>query len=412
MFDIFNEIGDSLKRNKLRTALTGFSVAWSIFLLIILLSAGNGLKNGVSANFASQSLNTIEIYPWRTSKPYKGYPKNRVIRFDNSDSIFLAHSFLYIDVVSPLYNVGLKTCYYKNTKRDINIDAITNDYLKANMLQNDKGRIINNIDINEYRKVVYMNSKDAEILFGNEDPIGKYIKIGDIEFQVIGTYSSERMRWQTDAYIPYNTATRIFNISNIEKLFCTIEGLNTEEANKKFNENINFRFSLKHEYDPNDEAIWVENQMENYLQTQKIFRSISLFIWIIGLSTLVAGIVGISNIMLITVRERTKEFGIRKTIGAKPKSIMQLIISESLIITTAFGYLGMFLGIVTMEIVNKFIPMDSSGGEFKMPFQNPTVDFKIVLMATAVLIISGVIAGAFPAQRATKIKPIEALRYE
>ena len=412
-FGIFNEIGNSLKQNKLRTALTGFSIAWGIFMLIVLLAAGNGLKNGVNSNFANQSVNKVNIWAWRTSLPYKGYPENRRIILDNTDSMLLANSFAEIGKVVPTYDAGYRTYSNGKKSRDASISAVTTDYFEIENVSLSNGRLFNHLDYKEGRKVAIIPAKEAKYLFPQETTsVGKYINIDGIMFLVVGEYINNRNSWRSNLYIPYSTAKAIYsNTNEIEELYCTINGLDTKEANDEFSKTLRQRLNAKKTVHPDDRrAIGIWNQLQNYLQTQQMFGAISTFIWIIGIGTLIAGIVGVSNIMLITVRERTKEFGIRKAIGAKPSSITRLIVVESLIVTGMFGYIGMFLGILLSEGVNKVLS-GVGNSEFSV-FENATVDFGIVLAATAVLMIAGILAGYFPARKAAKIKPIEALRYE
>jgi len=386
-------------------------------MLILLLAAGNGLKNGVTSNFADMSNNKLQLFASFTSMPYDGYPKGRKIDMNRTDSVFLANSFPEIDQVYALYDLGYKTIYNHKKYISTEIKALEPSYLEMDKIDITDGRKLNRLDMVENRKVIILNEKDAKLLFGTRSAVNHNVTLDNLTYTIIGVYSGERSSWHSEAYIPLSTAQSIYNTSHsIQQIVCSIQGLYTLEANDTFNNKMQKRLSKKHDYHPEDRnAIWIWNSMSDYLQTIKIFGAISMFVWIIGIGTLIAGIVGVSNIMLITVRERTKEFGIRKALGAKPSSIIRLIIAESLVVTGGFGYIGMFLGIAVTEGINKIIAHSTtSGGEEGMPviFQNPTIDLRIAVMATLVLIIAGVLAGYFPARKAVAIKPVEALKYE
>ena len=416
MMEFLFEITNALRRNKLRTFLTGFSIAWGIFILIVLLAAGNGLKNGIMSNFADEAINKLNLYAFETSKPYNGYPTGRQIYMDNTDSMMMAHSFSEINGVYPNYQVGEKILYNGKKYTKTSIEAIVPNYFDLEKLNFCYGRPFNQLDMNEKRKTIIISTEDANLLFGKEDIVGEHVVVDKIIFQIVGVYKKNRMSWRTSSYIPLTTALSIYNSTNrLTEMLCTIEGLTTLEENKAFTKMLQTRLSKKHQYDPEDDtAIFVSNSLSNYLQTIQLFSAISTLLWMIGLGTLIAGVVGVSNIMLITVRERTKEFGIRKALGAKPISIIRLIIAETLVVMALFGYLGMILGILLTEGISKVLSaaMTQAGEDMPTLFLNPTIDLRIALGATFVLIIAGILAGYFPARKAVSIKPIEALRYE
>ena len=414
MLELFREIGVTLSRNKLRTFLTGFSIAWGIFMLMILLGAGNGLKNGVTGNFSSQSKNKITMSAGWIAKPTPGKQLWQRILFDNTDSVLLNGLPEVVDII-PSYNVWGNGVSYKKKKIETSLFAVVPKYQVFENIEILTGRFINEIDINEKRKVAVVADKDALVLFDTEDPLGKQIISNGVAFTVVGTYKTKGANWENRLYIPFSTLNVIFNPSGkLSRFTFTVDGLETIEANKVFEEELRQRMSRKHGFDPEDHnAVYIWNMLEQYMQTMQIFNAITIFVWIIGIGTLIAGIVGVGNIMLITVRERTKEFGIQKALGAKPSVILRQIVLEALCITGLFGYIGMFAGISITELINFVMEKAASNSDtnFKV-FTNPTVDLGIAAASTVVLIIAGVLAGYFPARKAVKIKPIEALRYE
>ena len=412
---IFSEIASTLKRNKLRTFLTGFSISWGIFMLIVLLSAGNGLQNGVTANFDGENQNVITVRSGFTMKEYKGYPKWREIIFDQRDVDFFAHSFSEVDQIVPSYSNWGTTVVYGKKELNVRMTAVYPQYTNFEKVELLSGRFINRTDVEELRKTMVIAEKDAALLFMGEEPIGKEVTIGDVVFKIVGTYKSQG-QWRNSIYLPFSTVMQLYNPSQeLTEIKLSVHGLNEKEQIENFENEVRAKLSRRHEFDPDDwNAVRVWSNMSQYLETQSIFNGINIFVWLIGIGTLIAGIVGVSNIMLITVRERTKEFGVRKAIGAKPASILKLVVLEALTITTIFGYIGMFCGIALMEGVNKLLVMNEVGSmdNGMTVFKDPSVDMGIVMAATVVLIVAGIFAGYVPAKRAVKIKPIEALRYE
>lgn len=413
MFDInvWQEIFSTIRKNKLRTFLTGFSVAWGIFMLILLLGAGNGLKNGMMSNFGSSNVNSMQIWSGRTSIPYAGYNKDRWIDFDYRDLDLVENKLPNVGVVSPELYLYAKVAYGKN-EVSYGFRGVMPAFAEINgyKIIPGYGRYINEIDMKGKRKVVVIGKSIMEELFGDRNPVGENVRIDNVIFQVVGVYETSNTWKNNQANIPYTTARLIYSKNEDFSISFTLDGLNTEAQNLAYDTLVRKSFASLHNYDPKDEsAIWTWNRLSGYLQTMGIFNGITLFIWIIGLGTLIGGVVGVGNIMLITVKERTKEFGIRKSIGATPNSIVKLIMLESVVITSIFGYIGMFLGVVLTEAIGNMI---GAGGGDRTMFVNPTVDLNIAIMANVVMIIAGVIAGYIPARKAAKISPIEALRYE
>ncbi len=406
--DKWEEILHTIKQNKLRTFLTGFSVAWGIFMLIILLGSGNGLQNGIEYQFRDDATNSIFVYRGRTSEIYKGLNKGRLIQLDMEDYQWIKKNLPNVRNASARYNIyGDNKISYKNEYGDFDIRTVHPDYSKIEKTIPIEGRFINDNDIRENRKVACIGKEVKEVLFKSENPIGKHIKINNISFKVVGVFDDEGGgRELRRLYLPVTTAQQIFSRDNkVHALVFTTDLLDGEES-KKMVRALRGKLAQKHHFSENDEsALYINNNVERYTQFRSVFAAIDLFIWIIGIGTIIAGIVGVSNIMIILVKERTQEIGIRKAIGATPGSIIGLILMESVLITTFAGYIGLVLGVGILSLISNTI----TANDF---FMNPQVDITIALSATLLLVISGMIAGLFPARKAAQIKPIVALRDE
>ncbi|MBN2261849.1 MAG: ABC transporter permease [Prolixibacteraceae bacterium] len=418
--DIWQEIFSTIKKNKMRTVLTGFAVAWGIFMLMVLLGAGNGLSNGVGSNFEGNAINAMWIWSRETSKPFAGFQSGRSIQLtmDDFDDV---SKMPQVDKISARYWIGDRTYAFNNEYGSYNTQACHPDYMAIENFQISKGRFLNEIDMQYGRKVMVIGANIEEALFKNIDPIGQIIKVGNVPFKVIGVYSEKDPREGTrQGLIPLTTAQKLFNAGNrIHNLALTTLNISKSES-QHVEENIRKLLAKNHKFDPSDErAIGLYNSLENYVETMNIFRTIKMFVWLIGIGTLIAGIVGVSNIMLIVVKERTKEIGIRKALGATPGSIIGLVLLEAILITALAGYVGMFLGISLMEGINFMMEQQAQAqvgasgdqGEIRM-FMNPTVDLRIAVSAMLLLVSAGALAGYIPAKRAAAVKPIEALRDE
>jgi len=416
MFTIntIEEIIASLKHNKLRTALTGLSVTWGIFILIVLLGAGNGLKNGVTSNFKDRATNTVQMWSGTSSLPYKGLKSGRTLNFGEKQigdvSNNLNETRSQTGVIEKQLTITNNSEYGSYTIKGV--DPIYQDIFNLEFDANG-GRFINFLDNKSSNKVIVIDKKIETVLFKGKSALGKYVKLGAVMFRVVGI-NSKKERWgDGTAYIPFTTAQYIFNPDlKFRNIAMKVNGLTTKESNDAFNDRLKSTMSKSLSFDPNDtQALWVRNSQRDFIETMQIFNGITLFVSIIGIFTLIAGIVGVSNIMLVSVKERTREIGIRKALGAPPASILQSIIIESILITTFFGYIGMMMGIGLTEVVNFIMEKSAAGGGDGMTvFKNPTVELSYVLISTSILIISGVIAGYMPARRAVRIKPIEAMR--
>ncbi|MBR5069717.1 MAG: ABC transporter permease [Bacteroidales bacterium] len=407
--DQIEEIYVSMSRNKLRIALTGFSIAWGIFMLIVLLGAGNGLLHGMEDAFASQAINTVSINPGWTSQSFEGLRRYREMYLDSDDLQLLRNRFPnQIVDAQPSYEASVRASYgllYTTTS----LMGVYPEYMASNGYKVVHGRGLNEMDLRDNRKVCMITAKTGEELFADEEPhLGEWINLYDIPFQIVGIYKAQR-EGETDILSPITTVGTIYKPNgHFSSITFVVKNLETPEANEEFNNALKTALSASKRYDPEDRnAYWVWNTYEDYLQTMRILRYITLFIWLIGIATLIAGVTGISNIMLITVRERTREFGIRKALGARPWQIVSLVLLESVAIALVFGYIGMLVGTMLTKLVDTMLKL--GGGDGAQMFKDPTVDFLTVLMATLVMVIAGVIAGYIPAKRAVSIKPVEAL---
>ena len=409
--DFWQEIFMALSRNKLRTFLTGFAISWGIFILIVLLAAGNGIMNGVSEQFSDKSTNVYMIYSGETSKPFKGHGTNRSIMFSDKDIRLLETEVRNIDQVSPrIYFNGFAT--FNDKSSSVFMSGVRPVFKDINNVKMMEGRFINELDEKNREKVIVIDESLRDKLFDEgTSPLGQFIFISGIAYKVIGVCENLEYSSGGNDYVPFSTLKNITRQSKYWMLNFIVTGLETKEDNEAFTEYLRTKLAHLHEFAPDDtSAVYISSRQEEYLQTMKIFNTIQLFIWIIGFAMLISGIVGVSNIMRITVKERTNEIGIRKALGAKSRSILASIVTESLIITTIFGYIGMWLGMVAAEVGGNILSKVQESKEISLNII-PSIDIRIVLMATGLLIVCGVLAGFFPARNAVKIKPIEAMNY-
>lgn len=418
--DFWSEIFMALKRNKLRTILTGFAISWGIFILIILLSVGNGLKNSVNSNFADRAKNVYTIWSTATELPYKGHKANRWIVLTDKDVEYLENQLYHVDEVSPVFSKD-GTLFFQDKSKSVQFEGVKPIYKDIEGLKIIEGRFINDNDMKNKSKVVAVDKTTAEIIrekmnSGSENAasiLGQIAVINDINYVIVGVFDAQMWGNMGKCYVPYSTMQQIYNVNNqYYQLSFTTKMLDTKEDNENFKNKLKIDLALLHEFSPDDQrGLVISSSVLNSLETKKIFNTINIFIWIIGISMMVSGIVGVTNIMRITVKERTTEIGIRKALGAKPRSILISIVMEALMITTIFGYIGMFIGMSIMDVVNKILAnFNAAKDPNEMAvFMDLYVDVNIVAMAALVLIISGVMAGIAPAWRAVNVKPIEAM---
>ena len=413
--ELLNEIWATVRRNKLRTGLTGFAVAWGIFMLIFLLGAGNGLINAMMQSSNRFLSNSMMVFGGQTSKPYNGLSEGRSITLKQNDLTATQTEFSdHIDDVGAELKQPVTVSRGKEYVNS-SLTGVYPNHIRINKREMLHGRFINELDIRQQRKVTVLSRSQAKELKADyASLVGEYVNVGNFAFRVVGIYKDDESRQNNDAFTAFTTVQTMYGrgdeAGNIEYSF---HGLTTEADNQQFETLYRARLNANHQAAPDDEsAVWLWNRYTQAMQMNTGVNIIRIALWIVGLFTLLSGIVGVSNIMLITVKERTHELGIRKAIGAKPWSILRLIITESIIITTIFGYIGMLCGIAANEWMDATIGHTQvDAGLFKATmFVNPTVGIDVCIEATIVMIIAGTLAGLIPARKAARIRPIEALR--
>lgn len=404
--DKWQEIFGTIKKNKLRTILTAFSVAWGIFILIVLLAAGEGLRNGARSQFSNDAANSIWIEGGTTSMPYAGYKPGTSIRLHNADFYKVRDQLPGVDRASAVFNGWeSKVLSYKNEHAAFTVRSCAPDHDELERAAIVSGRFVNEIDFREFRKVCAIGLPVKEALFkNNEDPINKFIDVAGTKYKVVGVFNDPGRGDNERIYIPLLTAQRIYNGQDRIGVIWASTGTVSTEGTEKMVGEIRSSLARKYHFDPADlNALGVYNNNVKFRQIMGMLDGIRIFIYVIGILTLVAGIVGVSNIMMIIVKERTREIGVRKALGATPFSIVALVIQESVFITSIAGYVGLVLGIGVVELIRSL----GLEGDF---FKDPDVDLNIALSAVALIIAAGALAGLFPAMKAAKVEPIAALR--
>ena len=418
MRDLFSEIFSSIGHSKTRFLLTGLSTAWGIFLLIVLLGTGNGILNGISNAWLNEDDNVVTLEPSTTMLPFEGLPTGRSINVTEEDGRSLMEAFPdnvlgYVPELDRNVTVSYRNKY---SETDIagfypGYESIRNNVLIA-------GRNINDMDIASKRKVCLVSTNLCKRIFPADDPqdiVGRVVSVNDVAFTVAGVYRPAKSYNVSRTLIaPFTTVRSLFfENDDISKLSVTVAGLNTEAENRQFVDKMRAHMASYKQFSPDDKkAVTITNTYDLALYIGNLFKTINLFLWIVGLSTLVAGIVGVSNIMLITVRERTRELAVRKAMGAPRRSIITLVLTESVMVTVLFGYIGMVLGIGVIKLADIIVSASTDPtqtGSGSSVFLNPSVDIGVVLGATLIMIIAGLLAGYMPAKKAVSIKLVEAL---
>nr|WP_321453645.1 ABC transporter permease [uncultured Carboxylicivirga sp.] len=416
MIDYFQEIFSTLRQNKLRAIMTGFSVAWGIFMLILLLGSGKGLQNGMENNFRGTSKNALWIWSRRTQVAHDGLKAGRRIQYTDQDAKILQRQFADdIDDFSGRFSIwGNNDVTYKNEYGDFRVEGIMPAFKKISIVDMVQGRYINDLDIKEYRKCAIVSDAVRKHLFKEEDPMGKYIRIGGVPFKVVGVFTDPEDKESKRVYLPLTTTQRVYNGNNKLAEMAIATNALTVAENKRIEESVQNLLMERHRVAPEDkQAIGIWNTLESFKQAQGVFAGIRMFVWVIGVMTIIAGIVGVSNIMIILVKERTKEIGIRKAIGASPFSIIRLVLSESVLITALAGFFGLVAGMGLLSLVSMILKQVAQGSqEIERAFDNPSADLGVAIWALVILVTAGIVAGFIPARKAAAIRPIEALHVE
>lgn len=403
--DNWQEILETIRKNKLRTFLTAFSVGWGIFILIILLGAGKGLKNGTQAQFAGDAVNTLWIEPGTTSMAYKGYKHGRHINVLNEDYDLITQKVKDIEYKTAVFDgSGMHNMRVGSEHASFMARSCLPDHQQLENVTMLKGRFINQLDVAESRKVCAIGKPVVESLFRGKNPIGAYIDVDGIPFKVVGTFVDAADRDNYRIYIPLSTAQTAYNAKNNLNTIWLSTGSASIERSQKMVDEIRALLANKHAFSTQDlNAVFILNNSAEFKRVMNVLDGITTFVWVIGIMTLIAGIVGVSNIMMIVVKERTREIGIRKAIGASPLSIVTQILQEAVFITAMAGYIGLMLGLGLLGLINK-IGIDSDY------FKHPEVNIGVAVTATVLIVLAGAVAGFFPAMRAARIEPVVALR--
>jgi putative ABC transport system permease protein len=404
--DALQEIFATLQRNKLRTALTALSVAWGMLMLVVLLGAGRGLQNGAAYEFRDDAVNSLWLYPGKTSLPFAGRGPGRDVKLMNADYDAILRTIPGVEHISArfyLFGEFIVSYGTKHSAFDIRGTHPGHQYLEKTIIT--QGRFLNDADLSERRKVCVIGSKVVEFLFGKQAPLGEYLKIRGVSYKVVGVFEDVGGEAELKKiYVPITTAQLVYNQpGRVHQIMFTI-GNATVAQSKSLADTLLHFVAARHGVSPDDRrALHVQNNVEEFERVSSVFVWIQAFVWIVGIGTLLAGIVGVSNIMLISVKERTREIGIRKALGAPPWSIISLIIGEAIIVTATAGYCGLIAGVFLVELAARYLT--------NVPYlRQPDVDLRVALTASALLVFSGALAGFFPARHAAHVNPIEALR--
>ena len=409
-YDKWVEIFSSIRRHKLRTFLTALSVWWGIFMLVLLIGLGNGLQNSVKHNFSDDAANSLWIFPGRTTMPYKGLPAGRYIQMTNTDYDRIKSIEEVDHITARFYLRGEFTVKYKKKVLTYRIRCVHPDHQVLENTEMKKGRYINEKDIKEFRKVCVIGQIIADDIFGkSREPIGESLTIKGVDYKIVGVFHDGGSRREMEyVYLPVSTAQRVESANGrLNQLMVTMGDIPLKET-LKVEKRVRQELATLHKFDVKDQqALYIRNQASEFQEFQTVFAFIKGFLWFVGIGSIIAGVIGVSNIMLIVVKDRTKEIGIRKAMGATPNSILAMIMQESVFLTAIAGYIGMISGFILIYGLNYLLVSNEVELEF---FRNPEVDFKTILYALILLIVSGGLAGLIPALQAVRINPIIAMK--
>ena len=410
--DTWEEIYTSIKQHKLRAGLTAFGVSWGIFMLVILLGSGQALQNGVEYQFRDDAVNTFWVSPRRVSKPYQGLPVGRRLRFTNDDHTLTKERVEGVEhITSRFYISGEFSTSYKDESASFPVRCVHPAHKIIENTIMTSGRYINELDLKDKRKVAVIGKLVKEQLFKEKDPLGKYITIKGVDYKVVGTFEDLGSEGEMEMiYLPIYTAQLAHNGQGRIGQFMFTVGNATVEESQKIEENLRRELATRHKFDIEDKkAVRINNGVENFQRFMNLFFYIRVFVWFVGSGTLLAGIIGVSNIMLIIVKERTKEIGIRKALGATSWSIVSLILQEAIVLTGFAGYIGFLSGVGLLTLIRWAIDTYDIETGF---FRSPSVDFSVAITSVVILTLFGALAGLVPALKAAKVNPIVAMRDE
>lgn len=406
MLDLIREIRQTIRCNRLRTMLTGISVAWGVFMLILLLGAARGTVNSFEADTGSMAANKMQIWGDYTTMPYNGYKQGRNIDLRWNDMGRLVHDNDRVNSAMAYSRVDTAKIFGPTEYATGGYMAVYPPAQQSERITISRGRFINSRDIDERRRVIVLPERTAGTLFGSDSAaIGQTVRCMELGWRVVGVYSH---RWRSNSYVPYTTHKALTgNDDIVDYLEVRVDDVTSEAASQEVEQGVRRTLAQAHGFNPKDQgALWVWNSQAQNIAASKVGDYMVIAVWVIGLLTLLTGIVGVSNIMFVSVRERTHEIGIRRAIGARPRSILIQVIAESVAIMALFGYIGVFFGMLVLQVVDAVFPLDDYG------FVNATVDLSLALEVTFALVLAGLFAGLFPALKAIKVKPVEALRDE